>query len=171
MPSNPEFLKQIESALAAFGSASLLDASLGLLGTLGYRSERRMKLRSTDAQGFLGTFDRAKTLNHERTLLADWQRVEFLFQITDSEIQSATTGVEELAFDSKGQFDGAQINSFLFLAVELRPASARTGERKGQHYNRTELAGVTRALNRLFDMPALLVFKHGDAVSIGIIHR
>ncbi len=171
MPANPELLKQIETALASFGSASLLDASLGLLDILGYRSERRMKLRSNTADGFLGTFDRGKTLNPDRALLADWQGVEFLFQLTDGEVQTATTGTAELAFDSKGKFEGAEINSFLFLAVELRPAAAREGERKGQHYTRTELAGVTRALNRLFDMPALLVFRHGETVSLGIIHR
>lgn len=171
MPANPELLRQIETALAAFGSQPLLDASLGLFNTLGYRSERRMKFRSSTAEGFLGTFDRAKTLNPERALLADWQSVEFLFQLTDIEVRSATHSTGELAFDSQGKFDGAEINSFLFLAVELRPAAAREGERKGQLYTRTELAGVTRAINRLFDMPALVVFKHGDTVSLGIIHR
>jgi adenine-specific DNA-methyltransferase len=171
MPANPELLKQIETALAAFGTASLVDASLGLFDALGYRSERRMKLRSNTPDGFLGTFDRGGTLNKDRTLLADWQGVEFLFQLTDAEVQSSTHGTAELPFDSKGKFDGAEINSFLFLALELRPAADRDGERKGQHYNRTELAGVTRALNRLFDMPALLVLKHGDTVSLGIIHR
>ena len=64
MPANPELLKQIETALASFGSASLLDASLGLLDILGYRSERRMKLRSNTADGFLGTFDRGKPAVH-----------------------------------------------------------------------------------------------------------
>lgn len=135
--------------------------SLGLFDTIGYRSERRMKLRSSDASGFLGSFDRGNTLNRERALVADWQRVEFLFQLTDAEVQSVATGTDELAFESKGQFDGAQINSFLFLAHELKPRA----------YTRTELAGITRAINRLFDMPVLMVFKHGDTVSIGIIHR
>jgi hypothetical protein len=181
MPSNPELLQQIETALKAFGSQPLLDASLGLFGTLGYRSERRMKLRANTPDGFLGTFDRAKTLHPDRALLADWQAVEFLFQLTDAEVQSATHSTAELPFDSKGKFDGAEINSFLFLAIELRPAAAREGERHGQPYTRTELAGVTRAVNRLFDMPAIVLFKHGlpaegqakagDTVSLGIIHR
>jgi hypothetical protein len=171
MPANPELLKQIETALAAFGSRPFFDASVGLFDTLGYQSERRMKLRSSTADGFLGTFDRGKTIHPERALLADWHAVDFLFQLTDSEVQSSTHGTAELAFDSKGQFDGTEINSFLFLAVELRAAAFREGERKGQHYTRTELAGATRALNRLFDMPALVVFKHGDTVSLGIIHR
>lgn len=171
MPTNLDLLKRIESALAAFGSQSILDASLGLFGTLGYHSDRRIKLRSSDAQGFLGTFDRAQTLNHDRGLVADWQRVEFLFQITDAEVQTVASGIDELAFDSKGSFDGAQINSFLFLAIELRPAADREGERKAQSYTRTELAGATRTVNRLFDMPVLLLFKQGATVSLGIIHR
>ncbi|HOG93786.1 MAG TPA: hypothetical protein PLE80_09465, partial [Opitutaceae bacterium] len=172
MPPAPQTLReQIQTALGAFGSQPLIDASLGLLATLGYQSERRMKLRSNTADGFCGTFDRAKTLTPERALLADWQTVEFLFQLTDAEVQSATHAIAELPFDSTGRFDGAEINSFLFLAVELRPAAARTGEQQGQHYTRTELAGAVRALNRLFDMPVLLVFKHGVSVFLGIIHR
>ncbi|MEI6343447.1 MAG: Eco57I restriction-modification methylase domain-containing protein [Verrucomicrobiota bacterium] len=171
MPSNPELLKQIESALGAYATAPLLDASLGLFHALGYRSELRMKLHSATAEGFLGIFDRGKTLNAERALLADWQAVEFLFQLTDSEVQSAITGTHELAFDSRGRFEGAEINSYLFLALELRPADSREGDRRGQAYSRTELAGATRALNRLFRMPVLLVFKQGDTLSLGIIHR
>jgi len=171
MPSNPELLKQIESALGAYATAPLLDASLGLFRALGYRSELRMKLHSATAEGFLGIFDRGKTLNAERALLADWQAVEFLFQLTDSEVQSAITGTHELAFDSRGRFEGAEINSYLFLALELRPADSREGDRRGQAYSRTELAGATRALNRLFRMPVLLVFKQGDTLSLGIIHR
>ncbi|MDR1498000.1 MAG: Eco57I restriction-modification methylase domain-containing protein [Puniceicoccales bacterium] len=166
-----EHLRKIEAALAAFGTHPLADASSGLLKTLGYESERRMKLRSPDAAGFLDTFDRAGILNRERALVVDWRRVEFLFQLTDSEVQSAAHGTPELAFDSHRRFDGAEINSFLFLAIELRPASEREGERAGQPYSRTELAGLTRAINRLFDMPVLLVFKHGDTLSLGIIHR
>jgi hypothetical protein len=156
-----ELRKQIETTLGAFASAPLLEASLGLFELLGYQSERRMKLRSSTAEGFLGTFDRAKTLNPERALLANWRSIEFLFQLTDAEVQSAAHGMDELAFDSKGKFDGAEINSYLFLAIELTP----------RVYTRTELAGVTRSLNRLFDMPAMLLFKHGDTISLGIIHR
>ncbi|MDR2675583.1 MAG: hypothetical protein LBC18_12190, partial [Opitutaceae bacterium] len=115
-----EHLRNIEAALAAFGTHPLADASLDLLKTLGYESERRMELRSPDAAGFLGTFDRAGALNRERALVSDWRRVEFLFQLTDSEVQSATHGTSELAFDSHGRFEDAEINSFLFLAVELR---------------------------------------------------
>jgi hypothetical protein len=86
-------------------------------------------------------------------------------------VQSAAYGTSELAFDSHGRFEDAEINSFLFLAIELRPAAEREGERTGQPYSRAELAGLTRAINRLFDMPVLLVFKHGDTLSLGIIHR
>lgn len=172
MPAAPADLRlAIQSALASFSQKPLRDAAFGLFATLGYESQRHVRLPSPDAAGFIASFPNAGPLHPERALLADWRRVEFLFQLTDAEVQSAATGTDELAFDSKGTFDGAQINSFLFLAIELRPAADREGERAGQSYSRAELAGATRAVNRLFDMPVLLLFKQADTLSLGIIHR
>jgi len=174
-PTAPQALReQIAFALGGFGSKPLFDASLGLLDTLGYRSERRIKLRSTTADGFCGTFDRAKTLNPERALLADWQTVEFLFQLTDAEVRTAALGdasTAEFAFASAGAWDGAIIESYLFLAIELSAPSGRSGKRNGKAYTRTELAGVVRAINRLFEMPVMLLFRHGDALTLGVANR
>jgi len=87
----PENLTEIETALRAFASTPLAEASLGLLETHGYESDRRMKPRSNTAQGFLAPFDHANTLSHGRALVNEWQQVEFLFQLTDSEVKAATT--------------------------------------------------------------------------------
>ncbi|MFP4357641.1 MAG: hypothetical protein ACLFSZ_04275, partial [Puniceicoccaceae bacterium] len=173
MPASDRYerLTKIENALRAFASLNLAKAGLSLLETLGYESQRRMKLRSNDAPGFLSTFDRANTLSPAKSLLADWTQVEFLFQLTDSEVQVKTTGLTEFEFTGTGRFEDAEINSFLFLALELRAPKEREGERAGQPYTRTELAGVTRAINRLFDMPVLLLFRHGETLSFSIIHR
>lgn len=39
------------------------------------------------------------------------------------------------------------------------------------HYSRTELSGITRAVNRLFPMPAMLLFRHGDTLTLAVINR
>lgn len=108
MPDSLDLRGKIADALGAFATRLFFEAATGLFDALGYRSQRRMKLRSPDAQGFLGTFDRAKTINPERALLPDWQSVEFLFQLTDAEVLSAALGSDELPFDSKGTWDGAK---------------------------------------------------------------
>ena len=52
MPEPTDLREQIRTALAAFGARPLLDAALGLFAALGYRSERRMKVRSSVCRVF-----------------------------------------------------------------------------------------------------------------------
>ena len=64
--------------------------------------------------------------------------------------------------ESQGTYNGAVINSFLFFALELQ----------GNRYTRTALAGITREINKLFAMPALVLFCHGETLTLAIIsHR
>ena len=42
---------------------------------------------------------------------------------------------------------------------------------KGSHYTRTALADITREVNKLFEMPALILFRHGDLLTLAIINR
>ena len=89
----------------------------------------------------------------------EWKSIDFLFQITDDEIRAA--GNQQFLFESKGVYNGAVINSYLFFALEL----------KGNHYTRTALSGITRELNKLFAMPALVIFLHGESLTLAVINR
>jgi hypothetical protein len=101
--------QQIEQSLAGFASRPLAEAARGFFATLGYKSERRVQLRPATSAGFLAAFDPQGTLNRERALVTDWQTVEFLFQLTDAEIQAA--GGQLSLFESQGAFDGATMES------------------------------------------------------------
>jgi adenine-specific DNA-methyltransferase len=149
----------MQTALGAFASHSLEQASIGLLNILGYKSDRRILLRPNLPPTFVETFTQGRPFNTDQALLSEWQTVDCLFQLTDSEIQGATQG--ELPFLSKGAFDGAVMESYLFFAIELA----------GDRYTRTKLAGITRAINRLFNMPVMLIFKHGETITLSIIRR
>ena len=151
--------KAIEESLKGFSSLSLEQASLKLFDVLGYRSEKRLVLRPNNADTFLETFVHQKPFNKEQALLDDWETVDFLFQLTDAEIQSGSQG--SLQFSSKGKFEGANIESYLFLAITL----------KKPRYTRTQLSAITRAVNRLFSMPVMLLFRHGDTITFSIIRR
>ncbi len=133
------------------GAAALLDA-------LGYRSERTEDMGSVPE--FLDRFDAgAASKERQRGLFDSWRAVEIVFQVTDEEIGEVRARQDGL-FRRPG-FDGGRIESFLFLAVELddRP------------HGRTELAEATRAVNRLFAMPAILLFRHGAALTLAVVHR
>src|SRR5439155_26212188 len=139
----------------------LVEAASALFESLGYKSQKRIVLKPNSAKTFTENFAKDKTLNPKHSLIADWQSVDFLFQLTDDEVRSAAQGNQQFLFESKGKWHGAAIESYLFFAVALTKS----------HYTRTELSGITRAVNRLFPMPALLLFRHGDTLTLAVINR
>lgn len=150
---------EIQQRLQAFDKGNLADNAIALLGALGYTSEKRITLAPNNPEQFLATFAQGKTLNEKLALPDEWKTIDFLFQLTADEILAA--GNQKSLFDSKGAYNGTVIESYLFFALDL----------KGCHYTRTALAGITRELNKLFAMPALILFRHGDALTLAIINR
>ena len=153
-------LKQkIETSLQQFSSAHLAKNTADLLSVLGYQSQKRIELSPNTPQSFLAAFDRQNRFNTQNARLDEWQTVDFLFQWTDEEARGALSHQHE-KFNNK-QVDNTQINSYLFFAIQLC----------GTHYTRTQLAGITRAVNKLFPMPVMLLFQHGETVTLSIIAR
>ncbi|MFZ0866019.1 MAG: N-6 DNA methylase [Candidatus Sulfotelmatobacter sp.] len=159
---NDHDLKQsIETALNAFATKPLAEAGPELLNVLGYRSEKRLSLKPNTPENFLRTFAKDRPLNPDHALLSEWLSVDFLFQLTDEEVRTVALGDQSLPFESKDQYEGAILESYLFFALELKP----------RRYTRTELSSITRAVNRLFSMPVFLLFRHGDTATLAIIGR
>jgi len=155
MPERTDQRDAIAAALSAFAARPLAEAARGLFAALGYASDRRVPLATPKA--FVGQFDAAGRLtDRERETLQRLASLHLLFQLTDAELTS--TGD---LFDDPAAVQATQIHSYLFFAAEL-PAG---------HYTRTDLSAVARALNKPLPMPALLLLKHGDTVSLAIIHR
>lgn len=150
--------QQIQNALNAFASGNLRDNARRLFNVLGYRSERRIDLSPNTAEAFLETFDPQKKLNAKTAFLDHWRSVDLLFQLTTDEITQTMQG--RLAF-SGGRVDDTIIESYLFFAVDLTD----------DQYTRTQFADITREINKLFDMPVMLLFRHGDCLTLSIIDR
>jgi len=157
MPPSHDIKHQIANALRDFASTPLYDAGLGLLDALGYRSELTLKLKGV--KDFRETIDQHGRLNDKAAMVADWKNIEFLRQITGDDITASGQGA--LPLQEKTAFQSGFIKSYVFLAIEL----------KNNHYTRTDLAQITRAVNRVFDMPAMILFKHGDMLTLSIINR
>jgi len=159
---NPLQTKQtLVGALGGFVGRPLAAAATALFEALGYRSEKRLALTPNTKETFLTHFDQGSKLNRTQASLDDWQSVDFLFQLTDDEVRAAAGGSQQFLFDSKGKWNGAAMESYLFFAITL----------KKPYYTRTELSGITRAVNRLFAMPAMLLFRHGDTLTLAVINR
>ena len=88
-------------------------------------------------------------LNTAHANPADWTSAAFLFQLTNDELPALAAGQLSL-LQGAGGVQAHQIESFVFIALDLKPGN----------WSRTTLARLTRELNRLFPLPAVLLFRH-----------
>ena len=151
-------LEKIDQALKDFQNGTLIDNARNLLNTLGYESEITLDLETNLAEEFISYFDEFGKLNTERAIVDEWVSIDFLCQLTEEEISG--TGQTRIAFKNK-QLDNTVIESYVFFALKLRKGS----------YTRTQLANITREINRLTPMPAMLLFQHGQTLTLAVIDR
>ena len=155
-------LERVSQALKEFADAPLKEGASRLLNALGYRSRRTADVGSVAA--FLKHFSKGKDrelTKKQEALLKDWNKVEIVFQVSDSEIKDAQGDM----FDNIEEFDEGRIKSFLFVAVDMK------GKGEGHVWTRAQLADTTRAVNKLFLMPVMLLFRHGQTVTLAAIHH
>ncbi|HEX8776133.1 MAG TPA: Eco57I restriction-modification methylase domain-containing protein [Pyrinomonadaceae bacterium] len=158
-----EYLRLIETRLKSFRSGALNDNAVSLLSALGYRSDKTLGYELGTAAGLLELTNRKDFFSREKARPEEWLSVDLLFQLTDEEIRD--NGRPALNFDSK-KLDvnsATQIENYIFFALELIP--------KEGGYSRTALADITREINRMFPKPALILFKHGDTLTLSVINR
>ena len=153
---NTDPRQKIKTALQAFSGADLRDASIGLLNTLGYQSEKTLDLGGSP-ETFLEQFDNSpdQAFRKDKAIFEDWKEIHLLFQLTDEEFSSQLN-----LFSDTGVKQGL-MSSYLFFAIRLTGAS----------YARGKLAQITRQLNRLFPMPVMVLFEYGGLLSIAVINR
>ncbi len=155
---NEEQLKQsIAQSLRDFLTGNLADCAQSLFETLGYRTDKAMRLDAPTVEEFCRQFTQGRSFNRETARLSDWHFVDLVFQLTKDEL----TAQGQLTFDSSHRVDNTIIESYLFFAIKL----------KGNSYSRSQLASITREVNKLFPMPVMLIFKHGQTITLSIIDR
>lgn len=159
MPTNIEHKRQIEENLNSFTSGDLKANALHLFASLGYESDKTADFRPNTSEGFVSFLrqNSAPSLNEDKAQINEWQTIDFLFQLTDQEI-----GRTKSSFDSdKVDISDVRIESYLFFAIKLKKAE----------YRRSDLAEITREINKVFPMPVLILFQHGNTVTFSIIDR
>ena len=150
--------EKIEQALKDFQCGALIMNAKNLLNTLGYESEITMDFESNLAEEFISYFDEYDKLNTERALVDEWESIDFLFQLTKEEISG--TGKTRIAFKNR-QLNNTIIESYVFFALKLRKSN----------YTRTQLSNITREINRLTPMPAMIIFQHAQTLTLAVIDR
>ena len=150
--------KDIEQTLKDFKRGALALNAKNLLNTLGYESELTIDFESNLAEEFISYFDQFEKLNTERAMVDEWESIDFLFQITEEEISG--TGRTRIAFKNR-QFDDTKMESYVFFALKLRESD----------YTRTQLSTITREINKPMPMPAMIIFQHGQTLTLAVIDR
>ncbi len=162
----------VQAALHHLATGDLATTATKLLKTLGYASNKTIDLPAQPA-AFAKALDAllggTRPINALEASLPDWQSAAFLFQLTNDELPALAAGQPDL-LGHTGGVQAHQVESFVFIAIDLK---ART-------WSRTELAKLTREVNQLFPMPAILLFRHMQKggqedgtplLSVAVIHR
>ena len=148
--------QSIEQALNDFQHTALQPSATKLFNTLGYSSRRTPPVPLRTADRFVALFDRIGTMNPQRALLDEWESIDLLFQLTDEEIEDGDQG----RFFDSGEVDTSLYESYLFFVLKL----------DGTHYTRTQLAQITREINKPLP-PAMVLFQHGEKLTFAVIDR
>jgi len=149
---------KIKESIGYFDRKPCAQAASELLNNLGYQSDKSLKLENDSADIFLETFNSEGKLNPEKARTEQWQSIEILFQITDEDVRGS---LGQKSLFSAEALENTNINSFLFLSLCLSNAS----------YTRSQLATITREINKVFMMPVIILFTYQQKLSIGIIMR
>lgn len=145
----------MKSELANFNSLPLKVAARELLRKLGYKSEKFLVGAGSTPQDFLDDFVGGRSFNQAKALFAEWKSADLLFQLTDQEL----CGQSSIFTDDSVQ--RGLLKSYVFIAIEL----------KDKEYARGKLSAITRQINQLFPMPVMVIFKHGELLTIAVINR
>src|SRR3990170_3585425 len=143
---------QIQSALNQFANGNLSENTLALFNKLGYSSNKKIDFTKAE---FERQFAEHQTADAQKALIGDWKSADYLFQLTEDEIS------RQKSLFSVNQYNPNEYQSYSFVAIEL----------KNEHYARGRLSQITREVNKLFPMPVLILFKHGNTLSLSIIDR
>ena len=151
-----ELRSAIQKAIQGFASGKPLEQGRRLLNALGYQSETTDVIAPNTWQGFKAQFvDGSRPFNEENARVKEWQTVDLIFQLGEEDLKQQNN------LFTGGRFNNKAIYSYVFFAITLNRKS----------YSRTDLARITREVNRLFDMPAMIFFRYDDNLTIAAIDR
>ena len=143
---------ELRNNILNFSQNNLLENSLNLFSTLGYKTKRQVQVSSVD--DFKNRFFK-NTLNEEKALYSDWKEVQFLFELQPNDLNSEETEI------TGGKSVDKIIEAYWFIAIEL----------SGNTYTKKQLSDITREINKQIAVPVFILFKYTDKLTFSIIDR
>ena len=150
-------LNAVQTALGTFASSSLANSTKGLLNALGYDSDKTFELNPGTYNGFYEDFaSNTDGFNVDNAKADEWTSADIIFQVADEDLSQGQNSMFSARSLQRDRY-----NSFLFMAIGLQ----------GERYTRTDLAKITREVNKCLPMPVIILFRHGDTLTLAVIQR
>ena len=161
MNSDLTIKQNIENVLKNFDNQPLREAATTLLNTLGYYS-KRVGNDAIDKERFDRLFESAldTAKPSDKLRIEEWQSFLQIMQVADEEINQQIEPEQGALFEST-QIDDALRTSYMFVTVQLTKNT----------YTRTQLADITRFINKAFEKSIMVLFRYGAVLSLAIINR
>lgn len=158
-----EVKQNIADSFSELLRGKLFDKGINLFNALGYNTSLQQPTLTSSLKEFKESFSGNKKLNDAAALTDDWKFVDLLFQLTVEEFKFDKTlfSKEVVTQLPSGKEDKTVMESYLFFAIDLKKA----------YYTRAQLSQITREVNKLFLMPALILFRHGTSITLSVIQR
>ncbi|MBZ0184458.1 MAG: N-6 DNA methylase [Melioribacteraceae bacterium] len=151
-----DFKEGIKESLINFSKNDLFKSSINLFNNLGYNTSRQLKANDSTYKTFEDDWVKPeRNFNKDKALTDEWKNVELLFQLTENEIS------EQNSIFVTDKLNTQEYQSYVFFAIEL----------KDEAYSRSKLSAITREINKLFDMPVMVLFKYNGLLTLSIIDR
>lgn len=147
--------QKIAASIRSFSEGNLSEKALNLFESLGYNTERQLSLDKPDYASFKNTFlDFNSIFSEAKAIVNDWIYVDLIFQLTSSEMKTQKTFFEE-------KVERNDPASYLFFIIEL----------SGNDYSKSQLAQISREINKKFLMHVFVLFKYANRLTFSLIDR
>lgn len=161
---NTQLQDQITSDIRNLASGDLATGATKLFATMGYESTRLAPDTDDDSpDAFLKRLEANVTdTQSEREFRREVSSVKLLFQVTDTEIQSAGSAQGGMFENVAGKVDNNAIQSFFFAVAELKRKS----------YPRGVYARVAREINKRLPIATVVLMRNANQdVSLAFVDR
>lgn len=158
MAKNTDEKLNIQEAIKAFSKENISNAGINLFSVLGYDTSLQapldIKTYTEFKENYIDTSPSSDRFSEEKALTDNWKTIDILFQLTDESF----TGQQQL-FDSK--VNPLNPQSYLCFAIELNK----------EEYSKSQIANITREINKLFSIPIIIIFKYAKSLTLSVINR
>ena len=158
MAKNTDEKINIQEAIKLFANDDITNAGISLFSVLGYDTSLQAPLDKKTYKEFkdlyINSSQNKERFSEEKALVSDWKSIDILFQLTNDSFNGTKSLFEE-------SVNPTDMQSYLCFAIELI----------NEDYSKSQIANITREINKLFSIPIIIIFKYSKLLTLSVINR